>query len=135
MDIRNLYDAYARTHFDHSPLMRAESYDAIVPFFRANYLPYLPKDKSAPIVDLGCGAGHFLYFLRKEGYVNAYGVDWSPDMVAYCRRQGLNNVEEGDLFEFLAQHPKRFRAIVCNDLIEHIPRVRMIDFLGLVQNA
>jgi 2-polyprenyl-3-methyl-5-hydroxy-6-metoxy-1,4-benzoquinol methylase len=134
-ETQRLYDSYAQTHFTHTTVMRESSYEDMARFFRYNYLPHLPRDRSAAIVDIGCGAGHFLYFLRSEGYSNVYGIDVSPEMISLCRNTGIFNVEQSDVFDFLMRHPKSFRAIVCNDLIEHIPRVRMLDFIEFVKAA
>ncbi len=35
--------------------------------FAYNYLQFLQQDKNAPILDIGCGMGDFLYFLREHG--------------------------------------------------------------------
>lgn len=100
-------------------------------FFRHNYLPHLPVNKEAAILDVGCGLGHFLQFCRNEGYAGTQGIDLSDEHVAFCRAQGLN-VEKADAVEFLGTGRRRFDAIVMNDVIEHVPKERVFTFLEAV---
>src|ERR1044071_2245630 len=51
------------------------------PYFRHLIHKYFPKDKNVGIVDLGCGYGALLYFLRKAGYYNLEGIDRSLEQV------------------------------------------------------
>ena len=132
---KDLYRSYAGTHYAHTALMRDASYEQMSHFYRGNYLRHLPRDRSAPICELGCGAGHFLYFLRKEGYTNLVGVDLSEDLVKTCQDMGFANVEYGDALSFLQQRPAAFSAVVCNDLIEHIPRAQMIEFVSAAHGS
>ncbi|MCX7704381.1 MAG: class I SAM-dependent methyltransferase [Planctomycetota bacterium] len=57
--------------------------------FRKYYLPHLPKDKNAKILELGCGYGAFLLFLKQQGYTNLIGVDISPQQVETAHKLGL----------------------------------------------
>src|SRR5206468_564812 len=43
---------------------------------------YVPNDRAAPILDLGCGSGMLVHLLRQAGYQNAVGVDTSVEQVA-----------------------------------------------------
>ena len=33
-------------------------------FYWANYLRWLPSDRQTRVVNIGCGLGHFVYFLQ-----------------------------------------------------------------------
>ncbi|MCC7206213.1 MAG: class I SAM-dependent methyltransferase, partial [Anaerolineae bacterium] len=48
------------------------------------YLPWLPKDPAAPILEAGCGPGHVVYYLRQRGYP-ALGLDYAPEALAPTR--------------------------------------------------
>lgn len=87
-------------------------------FFRHNYLRHLPADKSAPILDIGCGLGHFLEFCRIHGRTDLTGVDLGQANVEFLRARGFN-VELGEGGEFLKSTERQFRAIVMNDVITH----------------
>ena len=98
------------------------------------YLPRLPADKDAAILDLGCGGGELLDFLRRRGYRRLEGVDGSPSQAAAARARGLA-VEHGDLFEFLKARPGRWDAIVAVDVLEHLDKDEVLRLADLVLAA
>lgn len=99
-------------------------------------LPWLPTDRAARILDLGCGGGEFLEFLQRARYVRSEGVDVSPEQVERCRARGLERVSQsGDSRAFLRDHPGAFDAIVMNDVLEHIPKAQCIDTLEDIRAA
>src|SRR5262245_51502249 len=51
---------------------------------------WLPKQRSTPILDIGCGSGQFLYFLREQGYHDVRGIDLDRDQVELGRELGLD---------------------------------------------
>jgi SAM-dependent methyltransferase len=48
------------------------------------YLPYL--DRTAPLLEAGCGMGQIVYYLRQRGY-QAIGIDYAPEAVQATRRR------------------------------------------------
>ena len=72
------------------------------------------------ILDFGCGTGANLRAFSQLG--EGFGLDASPEAVAFCRERGLNRVEllQGPL----PQNPPfggRFDLITMLDVLEHIP--------------
>src|SRR5262249_16992940 len=52
----------------------------------AQFLRLLAEDREASVLDLGCGFGDFLRFLRAAGYRGRYvGCDIAPSMIAKAR--------------------------------------------------
>ncbi|HEX7651797.1 MAG TPA: class I SAM-dependent methyltransferase [Candidatus Paceibacterota bacterium] len=103
-------------------------------YFRKNYGPFLPDDKSASIADLGCGFGHFLHFLKENGYRQSVGVDVSPDIVSFARGKGFTVFEE-DSRAFLLKRATSFDCIVMNDLIELLTKEEILSMLDAVRAA
>lgn len=102
--------------------------DAQAEVFEKRFGLHLPADKNAAIVDLACGGGNFLYFLKKRGYTNLTGVDLSPQQVTLAR-QVIPQVEEGDVIAFLEKSPGRLDLITAFDLIEHLTKDEVLSFL------
>lgn len=98
-----------------------------------SYGSHLPQDRNARIVDIGCGQGHFLYYLMKKGFRNIYGIDIAPDQVEFCRRYITENVECADYAEWLPG--KTFDVIVMNEVLEHIPKQDVIPAIKLVYES
>lgn len=90
------------------------------PYLRAFVRAHFPRQRTARIVDLGCGTGALLDALQAEGYTNLEGVDDSPSQVRSATHPG---VCRGDLLQFLdSQGDATVDVVVTFDVIEHLPR-------------
>ncbi|GAB4458705.1 MAG: hypothetical protein Kow0070_12720 [Anaerolineales bacterium] len=97
---------------------------------------WLPDDKSAAVLDVGCGAGNFLFTLQRLGYRNLTGVDLSPEQTALARRWcPAARIIESDVFDILQAYSNHFALISGLDVIEHFRKDEVIPFLELVRNA
>lgn len=103
--------------------------------FRKLFLPLLPDRKDASILDVGCGYGEFVHFLQSEGYSNAQGIDLNAQQVKAGSALGVMNLRCGDCREFLSGTNQSFDFISAIDVLEHMPKVQLLDFLGLVHAA
>jgi 2-polyprenyl-3-methyl-5-hydroxy-6-metoxy-1,4-benzoquinol methylase len=92
---------------------------------------WLPQDRNAKCLDLGCGAGPLMLTLRAAGYRNVYGVDVSPESSALARSKGLD-VLEADVREFLHQGQDRFDLICAFDIVEHFRKDELLNLLDLI---
>jgi 2-polyprenyl-3-methyl-5-hydroxy-6-metoxy-1,4-benzoquinol methylase len=102
-------------------------------YFLKNYKKFMPPDKGINILDIGCGNGLFLEFLRNQEYKEIFGIDLSPENIEICKKKGLN-ISKEDAFSFLNKTKKSFDLIVMNDIIEHIPKKEVIQLLKLVRS-
>ena len=104
----------------------------MVSLYRHNYKKFLPENKQARILEIGCGMGNFLLFLGEEGYENFLGVDIAPEAIRYCLDKGISKVKFiKDLMEFLGTAPQ-FDLIVLNDVIEHLPKDEIINIFNKI---
>lgn len=92
--------------------------------------PWLPPAKDSHILDLGCGEGTLLAFLRDRGYTDLSGFDLSPENTKICHQKGLTFVSQHNALS-LSDYPGRkvYSAIFCLDLLEHLPKERALGFL------
>jgi cyclopropane fatty-acyl-phospholipid synthase-like methyltransferase len=132
---KSLFEDYFSSIFSHSNVFSEKEYQNSLAQFERNYEKFLPPSKKAKILDVGCGAGHFLYYLEKKGFTDFLGIDISPQQVSFCRQNITQRVKAVDAFEFLKGKENAFDAVVANDLLEHIPKEETIPFLKLVQTA
>jgi SAM-dependent methyltransferase len=85
----------------------------------------------APVLDVGCGRGEFLTLLRDAG-IDARGVDSDPDMVAFCRSEGLA-VEHADAAAYLARlDDESLGGVFAAQLLEHLPPAPLVRLLELI---
>lgn len=136
MEIRKQYENYLTTHFStgHKIELEKKQYESYYRYFKKNYLEYIPKKKDSLILDLGCGTGHFLYYLKKQKYSNFIGVDFGKQAVEFCKKNKLApKIVNSDALSYLKKTRKKFDAIIFNDIIEHIPKKEIIPLLKLMK--
>ncbi len=100
-------------------------------YFYKNYRKYLSSNKKIKILDIGCGNGLFLEFLKSMGYSNIEGIDLSTENIKICKSKGLK-VENKEAFNFLKKS-KGYDLIIMNDVIEHIKKEKIISLLKLIK--
>lgn len=94
---------------------------------------YFPVDRSVSILDLGCGHGAFIYFIRQAGYRNVIGVDVSPEQVEEAFRLGIEGIHEGDLLDTLRKLPNHSQdVVIAFDVIEHFAKDELLPFVDEV---
>jgi 2-polyprenyl-3-methyl-5-hydroxy-6-metoxy-1,4-benzoquinol methylase len=73
------------------------------------------------VLDLGCGTGLLLGWLRTKPQVVPVGVDSSESQIRIARKllPGIE-ISLDDGLEFLLKNSRSFRGIFCNDVLEHI---------------
>lgn len=128
--MKQVYDRYYE-HFVRLNTPTEEAFKSMAKSYAVWYKKFLASDKDAKILDIGCGMGHFLYFLKSQGYSNFFGIDISEQQVRFVKENITGNVAVADVFDFLKENGL-FHVIVANDVIEHIPKERLLEFLHLV---
>lgn len=126
-----VFDNYLTTHPTY--LFNPLSLDLSFRIFNANYLKFLPTDKTARILDIGCGTGHFLAYVKSMNYSNFLGVDIGKEQIDHCKKHITKNVLLiKNLNDFLKENKNSFDFILMNDVIEHIDRDEILDTLSFI---
>lgn len=129
----NEFDNYLSSAFLEANKRDIESY-----FFelKVNYSGLLPLNKNAAILDMGCGMGQFVRYLRKNGYTNVVGVDIGREAIDYCKVAGIDNVFKIDSpIDFLTGNTVKFDFIILKSVIAHLPRQELISILSVMRNS
>lgn len=129
------YNAFVSKHWIYSHALTLEEYDFLEKIYVKKFASFLPYDKNSTIIDVACGAGHFLYFLKKNNYKNIHGIDLSKEQIEYANKIGLTEVEVADLFYYLPQYPEKYDMIIANDIIEHLTKDEILKFLDTLYAA
>jgi|SRR3989338_716139 len=135
MENEYCYGQYLDSIFQRSNCFSAEELRQHCISFENNHGRFLPANRFARILDIGCGAGHFLHFLMKKGYANFLGIDLSEQQVKFCRENVSPRVERADAFAFLDTCGGFYDVIVANDLLEHIAKTDVLALLRLIFRA
>lgn len=105
-------------------------YSKFEAYYRANYLPHLPSDKTARILVISCGPGYLVNLLTKEGFSNVKGVDSDPAKIDYALAKGLN-CSVSLAFDCLLNESGLFDVIIPEQELNHLTLDEQIAFLEL----
>lgn len=93
---------------------------------------YLELTTDKRILELGCGIGGFLNFLKRNDCKDFLGVDKSEEQLSICRKNVTANVINEDVVSFLEKNELKYDLIVLLDLIEHLGKDKIIRFIDLL---
>jgi 2-polyprenyl-3-methyl-5-hydroxy-6-metoxy-1,4-benzoquinol methylase len=96
------------------------------------HLPSPTGDRS--LLDVACGRGNFLYFLREMGFAHAVGVDTNERRIALAQGLGLDARNE-DAFAWLERHEAAYDVISGLDFLEHLPKEPALHFLTIAHRS
>jgi 2-polyprenyl-3-methyl-5-hydroxy-6-metoxy-1,4-benzoquinol methylase len=96
---------------------------------------FLPTDQSARVLDVGCGSGGLVNWLQQRGFANAGGIDLSEDQIKTGTELGIANLQLESLEEHLQRPSRRYDVIFLRDVLEHIERDEVLDFLDLCHDG
>jgi 2-polyprenyl-3-methyl-5-hydroxy-6-metoxy-1,4-benzoquinol methylase len=87
---------------------------------RPEMLPFVPLS-ARKVLDLGCGGGLFSESLKLRNGAETWGVECEPRAAALAKGR-MDRVFQGDVAQVVDELPEaHFDAIVCNDVLEHLP--------------
>lgn len=100
--------------------MYGEKADSYYGSYRNDILPLVPKHVDK-VLEIGCGAGNTLAYLKANGYCNwVCGVDLFPDAAAEAATK-LDQVYQGNIEQMeLPIEPGSIDMILCLDVLEHL---------------
>lgn len=82
-----------------------------------------PKSR---VLDLGCGRGVLLDFLKNSRKAEVVGVDLDPSKIHSCVKRGLN-AYLGDMMEFMQAFPdKHFDRVLCSRTVQELDDPTMV---------
>lgn len=127
-----LYERYVSTFKAEAPGSRDAALVAYLGWCRHRMLPLFdglaPHD---PILELGCGPGDLLLFLKQFGFTGARGLDVSDEQIRIARERGLD-AEVADVFAYLERLDRPLAAIVAIDFFEHFSKDELMRLLPAI---
>jgi cyclopropane fatty-acyl-phospholipid synthase-like methyltransferase len=130
------YAAYYSTHIvPRKGEVTLDGFRAYARVFDRVWLHVLPENKSARILDAGCGSGSLVWWMQQRGYTRAGGIDVSHEQIQTAHALGVRQVETADLYPYLAERPESFDCLILRDVLEHFSRETIVELLELARNA
>ena len=73
------------------------------------------------VLEIGCGAGLFLCYLKEKGVTEALGIDQNPELIHHLPPAVTDNFVNADVWQFVADGAggRRFHRIAMFDVLEH----------------
>jgi len=123
-----LYQHYLAHHRGSDLMAASARLQGAYPYFK-RLSKHLPDNKNVRILDLGCGYGVWLYWLKQAGYHCLEGVDRSPEQVEAAHSLGLGFVKQGDIHDHLANcKPESCDVVLAFDVLEHHGKEEALQF-------
>ncbi|MCH6258777.1 methyltransferase domain-containing protein [Puniceicoccaceae bacterium K14] len=77
-------------------------------------------EPGARVLDLGCGRGVLLEYLKNSRKAETIGVDLDPNKIHACIKRGVN-AYLGDMTEFMEAFPdKHFDRVLCSRTVQEL---------------
>jgi SAM-dependent methyltransferase len=128
---KRIYERYTTDRYPQFVTFNEETYNKTLKPILTRLKKWLPTNKSIKYLDVACGAGQLLYGFKSMGFNNIYGIDVSPQQVLVAKNISTN-VFEGDALEFLQKNKNSFDLITAIDILEHLDKNEMFDFLDAI---
>ena len=110
-----------------------KGYTSLYKFYKHNYLPHVPTDKSSNILVISCGPGYFVDMLNRQGYDNVLGIDSFVDKIELSKKHGLNCMQ-ATAFEYLENCDENYDLIFCEQELNHLTKDEIVEFLKLANS-
>jgi 2-polyprenyl-3-methyl-5-hydroxy-6-metoxy-1,4-benzoquinol methylase len=145
MDFRQkLYNRYYTSHYKRFLPQTSQGWEWVIDRIHINFgetLSSIPRNSL--ILDVGCGAGYFEYYLLKNGFTKVRAIDTSLEQIEVAKEKLLEHgldyegkvdflVENG--FEHLKKN-SGYNLIVMVDFLEHLAKEDIIELLELSCDA
>lgn len=126
---------YRRVFYSSPPGRISSGEQKIFRAWDSHFKPHLPPPGVGPILDIGCGNGAFVRYLRRRGYSGVEGVDIDPGKIRQGREAGIDGLHHGDLKKWLPEHPGRYRAVTARDVLEHFRKEEIVALARSINRA
>jgi 2-polyprenyl-3-methyl-5-hydroxy-6-metoxy-1,4-benzoquinol methylase len=102
--------------------------------FDFNYKKLLPSKLKVRSLDIGVGRGEMLSCM-KAWNCDYYGIDISSSTINLCQQFDLNCELVESSQGWLSDKKGCFDFVTCLDVLEHVPRNEVIDFLAAIYDS
>ncbi len=133
---KTLYQNYYSTHSGKTDQsVQLQHFNQQKRYFKREFEKWMPAQKDIAVLDIGCGTGSLLKAINELGYENTKGIDLSEEQVKMSKEFGVHGIIQADAHDFLADKHGEYDVIFAVDLIEHIGKDELIQFLNLVKKG
>ena len=134
---RALFNTYRNGQARISSGALYEDITQVWPYYEQNYRLFVSGVRyDARILEIGCGPGSLLAWLRSVGFSNLEGVDASPGDVEFANHHLESDIVRcGDGQEHLMRYPNTFQVVIMKAVLDHIPKDKLLSFVGAISRS
>ncbi len=104
-------------------------------YYDLNYRRFLPADRDAAIIDIGCGDGDFVRYAHGLGYRNITAVDIDAAALApLAKLDGVTIIAEPADGSFVQSLPGSYALIVVKQMIYYLTRREAPAFVAALRD-
>lgn len=130
----NYYDSYNSTFNSQISQVDSKVLSSLFVHYDFKVFPYLKNfNKDSNILELGCGPGYLLDYLKLKEFNHSIGIDISSEQIEIAKSKG-HNVRLDDVFDFLRNSTEKYDLIFAFDLIEHFSKDELLELTNLIYN-
>lgn len=128
------YERYV-SDFKSSVLLKGDALKSYWKWCDARVLPLIAAvPRAAHVLEIGCGPGYLLEYLRNKGFSQVEGIDISAEQVAVAVERGTA-ARVADVFEELARHDASLSLILAFDVVEHFSKDENLRLFVAIRRA
>jgi len=94
---------------------------------------FTDEDKNLAVLDIGCGLGQTLSYLKERGFTDLYGIDINNEAIESCLSKGIPVEKINDTKEFALNGGRKYDRIIMSHVLEHIPKEDIVDTLSHIK--
>jgi len=110
----------------------AENDNVPVPYFDFLFDHFFKdRHRDIRILDIGCGSGDLLLYLKRRSFTALHGIELSKEQVELAYKRDLHEVVSGDLMEYVkSSETAFFDVIIAKDILEHLELNELFLLVG-----
>lgn len=120
----------SRSHQRDTGWYEHASYQKLLRFSR-----WLPTDKNARILEIGCGCGEMLYGLEKRDYKNLVGLDFCQEELDEAAHFVSAELVCDDAQKFLAETTHEYNLVIAYNVLEHFSKESLVEMLRNIHKS
>ena len=126
----SLHDQITRRYYEttagrsHAPTR--EYYNRSADGLMRRLRPWLPKDREARCLDLGCGCGDLMFMLEREGFRHTVGVNLCEEELDMARPYVKGELNYSEVLDYLKKADNNsMDYITALNFLEHLPKDKL----------